>query len=123
MKFLADENFPRPAVRALREHGFAVAWLTEDSPGLSDEEVLAKCATDKLILLTLDKDFGELVFQRGLPLGSGIVLFRVEAESPAQFIQIVLAALGSRDDWSGFFSVVTGDRIRMRPFSRSPTQQ
>ncbi len=36
MKFLADENFPRPAVRALREHGFEVAWATEDSPGLAD---------------------------------------------------------------------------------------
>ena len=41
MKFLADENFPRPAVRALREARFEVAWATEDSPGAPDEDVEA----------------------------------------------------------------------------------
>jgi predicted nuclease of predicted toxin-antitoxin system len=122
MKFLAEENFPWPAVCALREHGFEVAWLTEESPGLADEQVLARCVNQKLILLTLDKDFGELVFQRGLPLDSGVVLFRVEAESPAQFTQLVLAALRSREDWSGFFSVITSDRIRMILLSSSRTR-
>lgn len=67
MKFLADENFPRPAVRALREQGFKVAWVSEDNPGSIDEDVLTKCTSDRLTLLTLDKDFGELVFRRGLP--------------------------------------------------------
>jgi predicted nuclease of predicted toxin-antitoxin system len=88
MKFLADENFPGPAVCALREQGFEVAWFTEESPGLPDEQVLARCATDRLILLTLDKDFGGLRFQRGLPQESGVVLFRVEANSPAQFAEM-----------------------------------
>ncbi len=118
MKFLADENFPRPAVRALRELGFDVLWVTEDSPGLSDDNVLARSTTAKLTLLTLDKDFGELVFHRGLPAESGIILFRVEAESPSEFVEVVLAVLRSRDDWSGFFTVVTGNRIRMRPLAR-----
>lgn len=119
MKFLADENFPRPAVRALREDGFEVAWATEDSPGSADDDVLARCDNEKLTLLTLDKDFGELVFQRGLPAESGVVLFRVDAESPAQFTEIVLAALRSRGDWRGCFTVVTRDRIRMRPLSKA----
>lgn len=96
-----------------------MAWATEDSPGSADEDVLARCANDKLTLLTLDKDFGELVFHRGLPAESGVVRFRVDAESPAQFTEIALAALRSRDDWSGFFTVVTRDRIRMRPLSKA----
>jgi predicted nuclease of predicted toxin-antitoxin system len=115
MKFLADENFRRPAVYALREHGFEVMWATEDSPGSADEDVLARCAKHKLTLRTLDKDFGELVFHRGLPAEYGVILFRVDAESPQQFAEIALAALRSRDDWGGFFSVVGEGRIRMTP--------
>jgi predicted nuclease of predicted toxin-antitoxin system len=75
MKFLADENFPRPAVRALRQDGLEVAWATEVSPGSMDEDVLARCTSDRLTLLTLDKDFGELVFHRGLPAECGVILF------------------------------------------------
>jgi predicted nuclease of predicted toxin-antitoxin system len=118
MKFLADENFPRPAVRALREHGFEVAWTTEDSPGSADEDVLARCVTEKLTLLTLDKDFGELVFRRGLSAECGVILFRTDAESPAKFTEIALAALQSRSDWIGYFSVIGRDRIRMRRLDR-----
>jgi len=114
MKFLADENFPRPAVHTLREHGFSVTWVAEDSPGSVDEDILARCAAQNLTLLTLDKDFGELVFRRSLPAECGVILFRVDAESPAQFAEAALAALRSRDDWSGFFSVIGIDRIRMR---------
>jgi hypothetical protein len=43
MKFLADENFPGPAVHVLRENGFEIAWVTEDSAGSADEDVLARC--------------------------------------------------------------------------------
>ena len=121
MKFLADENIPRPAVRALREQGFDVAWVSEDSPGSIDEDVLARSTSEKLTLLTLDKDFGELVFHRGLPAECGVILFRVDAESPSHFTKIALAALRSKDDWSGFFTVVTRDRIRMTPLTRPGT--
>lgn len=72
MRFLADENFPRPAVHAFREHGFEVEWITEDSSGLADEDVLARCAHRQLTLLTPDKDFGELVFRAGLPAECGV---------------------------------------------------
>jgi len=78
MKFLADENLPRPAVRAIREHGFAVAWATEGNPGSAEEQVLARCANDELTLRTLDKEFGELVFRRGLRAECGVILFRVD---------------------------------------------
>jgi predicted nuclease of predicted toxin-antitoxin system len=118
MKFLADENFPRRAVLALREQGFDVAWVSEDRPGASDDDILARCSAGKLTLLTLDKDFGELVFRRGLPAEWGVILFRAETKSPAEFAQLAAAALGSRDDWSGLFTVVRRDRIRITPLTR-----
>lgn len=114
MRLLVDENFPRPVVIALRELGFEVTCVAEDAPGGLDEEVLARCDDTRMTLLTLDKDFGELVFRRGLPAGGGVILFRIEAESLEQFTEIALAALRSRTDWSGFFTVVRESIIHSR---------
>ena len=106
-------------VVALRNAGFAVAWVCEDSAGAADEEVLARSGKEGLTLLTLDKDFGDLIFRRGMAAQWGVILFRLDAGSPAQFAEIAVAALGSEIDWHGFFTVVTNDRIRMMPLLRS----
>ena len=118
MKFLADENVPGAAVLLLRAQGLDVAWVAEDAPGSDDVEVLLRSSTEERILLTLDKDFGGYVFQgaEGFSVPPGVILFRLDTRSPSEFSEIALAALQSRSDWSGFFTVVTRSRIRMRPF-------
>ncbi len=93
MRFLADENFLRPAVEALREAGFDVAWVSEDQSGAPDELVLARAAYEGRTVLTFDKDFGELAFRRGLPAECGIVLFRLTPQMPAEAATLTLAAL------------------------------
>ncbi len=60
MRLLANENFPRDAVEALRNDGHDVSWVRTECPGISDREVLAKAQDDNRIVVTLDKDFGEL---------------------------------------------------------------
>jgi len=117
MRVLADENFPQPAVEALRKAGWDVCSIAEECPGVSDEEVAALCAEQRRILLTFDKDFGQLVFRRGLPAGSGVVLFRITPESPEEAADVALALVASRSDLRGSFCVVTRDRIRVRPLS------
>lgn len=82
MIFLADENFPRPAVVSFRERGFDVSSIAEDAGGVADELVLARCVAEKRTLLTLDKDFGELVFRHGLPSGCGVILFEQRPTHP-----------------------------------------
>jgi predicted nuclease of predicted toxin-antitoxin system len=114
MRFLADENFPGPAVAALRQQGFDVAWICEGSSGAQDEAVLARCTRESRVLLTFDKDFGELAFRRGVPGECGIVLFRVATESPEEAAAVALAVLCSGKDWPGHFSVVTPRGIRVR---------
>lgn len=71
MRLLADENFPLPAVSALREAGFDVGWIAETNPGALDDEVLAECISERRTLLTFDKDFGELAYRRRLPSDCG----------------------------------------------------
>ena len=114
MRFLANENFPSDAVEALRAAGHDVTWIRTDAPGIADSEVLHRAQSDNRILLTFDKDFGELAFRSQLPANSGIVLFRIQASSGAIIAQKVIAAISSRSDWSGHFSVIEDDRIRMR---------
>lgn len=115
MRFSANENFPGMAVAALREAGHEVFWVRTEMAGAADEEVLAHAIAEDRVLLTFDKDFGDLVFQSGLPATSGIILFRISTTSPDAAAERVLKVVESRDDWAGQFTVVTNDRIRIRP--------
>jgi predicted nuclease of predicted toxin-antitoxin system len=115
MRLLANENFPAEAVQALRSRGHDVAWVRTDAPGSSDRQVLDRAMAEQHMLLTFDKDFGELAFRAGLPASSGVVLFRIRLVSPGQVAQRAVAVLESRSDWAGHFAVVLDDRVRMTP--------
>ncbi len=118
MRLLANENFPLDAIQALRADGHDVAWIREDARGSEDEEVLARAQREDRILITFDKDFGELAFRSKLSATNGIILFRISTPSSKYVAQIAVDALSSRDDWSGHFSVIEGNRIRMTPLPR-----
>ena len=115
MRILADENFPGDAVEALQQQGDDVVWIRTDAPGSSDRAILARAQAENRIIITFDKDFGELAFRFGLPATSGIILFRISPASPTRITEIVLAVLATRNDWAGNFVVVESDRIRIRP--------
>jgi predicted nuclease of predicted toxin-antitoxin system len=119
MRFLANENFPADAVSALRDQEHDVAWIRTDSPGISDSEVLDRAQREDRILITFDKDFGELAFRLKLPSLSGIILFRVSASSSRQVAQTALTAIEGRNDWRGHFAVVEDARIRMTPLPKN----
>ena len=114
MRILANENFPGLAITALRARGHDVVWIRTDAPGSKDRDILQRAEAENRVLMTLDKDFGELAFRLKLPASSGVILFRITAPSPQSVVQKVLAALASRTDWLGHFSVVEDSRIRMR---------
>jgi predicted nuclease of predicted toxin-antitoxin system len=84
MRFLANENFPGAAVVALEAAGHDVVWLRAAAPGTSDADVLAWAVREERILLTFDKDFGELARGSRLPRTCGVVLFRVPLPKPAE---------------------------------------
>ena len=115
MRFLANENFPGAAVTAIRLRGHDVVWIREDDPGINDFEVLARATAEERILITFDKDFGELVFRLGLNAPSGVILFRIPPRSASVIAQTVVDVLESRSNWVGHFSVVRENRVRMTP--------
>ena len=114
MRFLANENFLRSAVEALRGLGHDVAWSRTDSPGASDEDVLVRSAAEQRVLLTFDNDFGKLAFKAGLPVTCGIVLFRIRKQSNESVTKRIVEVISSRGDWQGHYAVVDAARIRVR---------
>ncbi|HUS45272.1 MAG TPA: DUF5615 family PIN-like protein [Phycisphaerae bacterium] len=116
MRILADENIPRCVVETLRRENHDVAWVRRDAPGATDRKVLARARAGNRLLLTFDKDFGELAFREGLPTPScGVILLRLGDATPARLAEKVTAVLGSRGDWGGHFSVIEEDHVRMTP--------
>ncbi len=116
MRFLADENFPRQALLGLRAAGNDVRSVAEEHPGLADEAVAELCEQDGMALLTFDKDFGELVFRRGLRSGSAIVLFRFIPDSPEAAAAILGSLIETAALVPGVFCVVTCEKVRTRQF-------
>jgi len=92
-----------------------VLWIHQSHPGLGDDAVLEKALTESRLLITFDKDFGELVFHKGAEASCGIVLFRISMPSPEAAVQKVVTTLESRSDWEHQFSVVDDAMVRMRP--------
>ncbi len=119
MRLLANENVPGALIRALRDRGHDVLSAKESLRGQRDEVVLARARREARLVLTFDKDFGELAFHAGLPAECGVVLFRLESRDPADLVDRVLAILQHRSDWAGSFTVVTQRRIRVRPLPRA----
>lgn len=120
MKLLANENFPRVAVEALRAHGHDVLWARLEMPGDDDATILSRAQSEDRLILTFDKDFGELAFRHGLPSTSGVILFRCAADLPEVVASRIVEILDQQTDWAGFFSVVEAHRVRMRPLPRPP---
>jgi predicted nuclease of predicted toxin-antitoxin system len=118
MRLLANENFPGLAVIALRQAGHDVAWVHEDASGIPDSEVLRRGQDENRILLTFDKDFGELAFRLGVDASAGVVLFRIALSSPEQAAAIAVLALATERTWAGHFAVVEDDRVRLRPLPK-----
>ena len=115
MRILADENVPIDAVELLRKHGHDVVWIRADSPGATDEANLARAVAEQRLLITFDKDFGELVFRKKEAASCGVVLFRISIPSSIAAAETIATTLGSRTDWIRHFSVVDDRRIRMMP--------
>jgi hypothetical protein len=87
------------------------------SPGAADEAIPARAVREDQILLTCDKDFGELAQRAGLPTTCGIILFRIPLRLPALIGARIAQIVIGREDWAGHFSVLEPGRIRMRPLA------
>jgi len=118
-RLLADENIPSDVVAAPRSDGHDVAWIGEVAPAADDMAVLARASAEGRLLLTLDKDFGELAFRLGSSAAPGIILLRPRLRSPDHLTKFTRAALAQGHDWNGHFAVAEEGRLRILPLPPS----
>jgi len=113
MRFVADESCDFAIVRALRSRGHDVSAVAEVFPRSSDTQVLNFALSEQRILITEDKDFGELVYAYGQK-SHGVMLVRFPSQARGAMVVAVLDAidsLGSKLESS--FVVVQSGRIRV----------
>lgn len=114
MNLLADESVDGPVVERLRQEGHEVVYVAEISPSVADEEVLQQANTRAALLVTADKDFGELVFRQGR-LHASVVLLRLAGLPPALKAETVAAVLRDREaELHKAFSVISRGTVRIR---------
>jgi predicted nuclease of predicted toxin-antitoxin system len=73
MRLIANKNVSGTVIRTLRERGHDVLAVKESMRAASDEAVLARAQSEQRLVLTHDKDFGELAFRYGLPASCGVI--------------------------------------------------
>jgi predicted nuclease of predicted toxin-antitoxin system len=115
MDFLANENFPLSSVRLLREAGHRVVSILQEAPGSKDEDILKRACTEGLVILTFDRDYGELIYRHQDLTPAGVVYFRFGPVTPSEPADI-LRNIIDRADLSviGKFTIVERGRVRQR---------
>jgi predicted nuclease of predicted toxin-antitoxin system len=111
---IVNENIPLSVISALRAQGHDVLSVKEQLKGAKDEAILAVGVREGRVVVTQDKDFGELCFRAGLPATCGVVLFRLSGTKPEEDISRILNVLNGDIEFSGHFCVVDKDTIRLR---------
>ena len=115
MEFLANENFPLLSVMLLRNAGYRVVSIAQESPGITDFEVLTRAHEENMVILTFDRDYGELIYKNRVLLPAGVVYFRFGPATPAEPADILIKLIG-RTDLSiiGQFTILERGRLRQR---------
>ncbi|NOT53267.1 MAG: DUF5615 family PIN-like protein [Deltaproteobacteria bacterium] len=115
MNLLADEGVDGPIVEQLRQDGHEVLYIAEMDAGVPDEEVLRKANEKKALLVTADKDFGEMVFRQKLLSTDGVVLLRLAGLSPTRKAGLVSRIFRNRGaEFPHAFSVISVGQVRIR---------
>jgi predicted nuclease of predicted toxin-antitoxin system len=116
MNLLADENIDHQIVESLRREGHTVLYVAEMRPGISDEEVLARANEASALLVTADKDFGELLFREGRLSSGGVVLLRLSGLPSRLKAETVAEAFrDSGPQFTRAFTVISPGKVRVRP--------
>lgn len=118
MTIVADESVDGLTVEHLRAAGHRVLFIAELEPGINDREVLRRAVEMDAVVVTADKDFGELVFRQGLP-HSGVVLIRLAGLSLGERAALVTRSLAEwAEDLREHFAVLDERAIRLRKRAR-----
>jgi predicted nuclease of predicted toxin-antitoxin system len=116
MRFLANENFPEPSIVLLRATGHDVRSIRTDAPGISDPHVIAMAQAEERIILTFDKDYGELIFKGGIGSPPAVLFLRYRGRDPKAAAALIQDALSVGTVFENRFTVIEEEGIRQRSY-------
>ena len=114
MRIFLDENMARGVARALSAAGHDVISAAGFASGADDQEIWAIARRENRVLITFDKDFGDLTRSFGVTPTSGVILLRVPAMKSANLGAFLVKTIASRSDWIGSYCVIEPNRVRIR---------
>ena len=102
----------------MRKLGYDIISIAEESPSIRDEEILTNAYLTERIILTNDKDFGDLIFLNKLQ-HKGVILFRLKSENVKDKIKAIDSLLKHyQDKLFGSFVVVDEEKVS-NPFLKT----
>ena len=118
MRFLADENVSRHVIERLRRDGHDVVSIAETRPGASDDDVLNATIADARILITEDRDFGEMVIRQRFEVRGVMLLELDRLTNAAEADAVADVVVAHAERLAGSLVVIESGRIRIRPLRR-----
>ena len=115
MRLLADENVHSLVVERLRSAGHEVEWVAESGAGMADAAMLQRPDIAELVLITYDRDFGDLIFNHGYPAPRSILYSRLGRADPRHAADRILRLLDSGLPERHMITIAR-DGERMKPF-------
>ncbi len=112
LQVVADESVDFRIIALLRERGLQVYSIAEKLQSAKDEVVLKLAHENSALLLTEDKDFGELVFRLQMP-HSGILLIKIE-DAQQKIPLVIETVTRNLQEMIGKFSVIDGNKLRIK---------
>lgn len=116
MIFLANENFPFPSISILRKEGFIVKSIGEEHFGITDKEVIQMAQKENSIILTFDRDYGELILKHAMQNPPSVAYFRLKGDTPVSAGLLILALLNEKVEFENHFTVIEQGNIRQRKY-------
>jgi predicted nuclease of predicted toxin-antitoxin system len=113
IKFLANENIPNASIAMLQKAGFDVLAASREFPGASDEMVLSRARKEARVLVTFDRDYGELIFHRLLPVPPAVIYLRFIPENPTETAKVVQEIV-NQTEITGYFVAADRESLRRR---------
>lgn len=111
---MVDEGVDKHIVETLRSQKHQVTYIAEADPGVTDDVVLVTANQKNALLITSDKDFGEMVYRQG-SLFNGVLLLRLFGLTAQRKADLVVGALQKHaDEFTHAFSVLSPGLLRIR---------
>ncbi|QEP43368.1 hypothetical protein D5085_09685 [Ectothiorhodospiraceae bacterium BW-2] len=117
MRWLLNESIPLTTIRELEAAGHDVLAIKEHSLGSRDEDVMALVHRERRVIVTFERDYGELVFRYRLPQPAGVVYLRFAPQTLQESAAHLLQLIASGAVLEGKFTTVDRTHIRQRPLA------